>query len=236
MQGQWLRGTAYYRCRFPDQYASANKLPHPRNVYLREDQLVAPLDDWLLTALAPAQLEATIEAMYASQHDNLPEPCADSIQQIIEDCDRKIANYRALLDAGTDSTLVAGWIAETTAERVAAEAQQRARQAPARGARLSRLQIRELITAVGDIRTAIRRADAVPAKTAVYQRLGIRLVYLPAENSVRAEANLGPDAISPDVVGIGSVSEGRHLPDAYAIRLTGLLIPSPDGSQHRSRT
>jgi hypothetical protein len=27
---------AYYRCRFPDQYAMANRLAHPRNVYPRE--------------------------------------------------------------------------------------------------------------------------------------------------------------------------------------------------------
>ena len=46
-------------------------------------------------------------------------------QQVIDDCDRKITNYRALLDAGTDPTLVAGWIAEVTATRVAAQARQR---------------------------------------------------------------------------------------------------------------
>jgi hypothetical protein len=67
MQGHWLREAAYYRCRCPDEYAIASKLAHPRNVYLREDQLVEPLDDWLLTTLAPHNLEATIDAMFASQ-------------------------------------------------------------------------------------------------------------------------------------------------------------------------
>jgi hypothetical protein len=42
----------------------------PCNVYLREDQLLGPLDDWLLTALARARLKATIEAMHASQPDD----------------------------------------------------------------------------------------------------------------------------------------------------------------------
>ena len=28
MQSQWLRDMSYYRCRFPDQYAIANRLAH----------------------------------------------------------------------------------------------------------------------------------------------------------------------------------------------------------------
>jgi site-specific DNA recombinase len=137
-------------------------------------------------------------------------------QQTIAECDRKIANYRALLDAGTDPALVAGWIAETTALRATAEAQQRRRQPPTRQARLTRQQIRGLITAVGDLRTAIRRAEAKPAKTALYQQLRVRLTYDPGNNSVQAEADLGPDA-----VGNGFVPEDQHLPDAYTIPLVG---------------
>lgn len=89
MQAQWLRGMPYYRCRFPDQYATANGLTHPRNIYLREDHLVGPLDNWLLTALAPNPLHTTIEAMSASQPDATAEPQVDPIQQTIDDCDRK---------------------------------------------------------------------------------------------------------------------------------------------------
>jgi site-specific DNA recombinase len=207
MQGQWLREMPYYRCRFPDEYANANKLAHPRNVYLREDQLVPPLDEWLLTALAPPRLEASIDAMYSSQPAATDAATGDPDQEVIDECDRKLANYRSLLDAGTDSTLVAGWIAEVTAERVAAQGRQRQRLARQGGARLSKGEIRELVTAVGDLRVALRRADAKPAKMEVYQRLGIRLTYHPARNVVRAEAEVGPDA-----VGIGFVSEGGLEP------------------------
>lgn len=61
--------------------------------------------------------------------------------------------------------------------------------------RLTRQQIRGLITAVDDLRAAIRRAEAKPAKTALYQQLRVRLTYDPGNNSVRAEADLGPDAV-----------------------------------------
>jgi hypothetical protein len=35
MQGHWVNAQSYYRCRYPAEYAIANKIDHPRNVYLR---------------------------------------------------------------------------------------------------------------------------------------------------------------------------------------------------------
>jgi site-specific DNA recombinase len=32
MQGSWNNGQAYYRCRFPEQYALANRVDHPKVV------------------------------------------------------------------------------------------------------------------------------------------------------------------------------------------------------------
>ena len=58
---------AYYRCRFPAEYALANKLQHPRNVFVREDEVLARLDAWLARQFDPARLPATIEALAASQ-------------------------------------------------------------------------------------------------------------------------------------------------------------------------
>ncbi|GAA3473075.1 zinc ribbon domain-containing protein [Nonomuraea roseola] len=53
MQGQWINQAPYYRCRFPEEYALANHLVHPRNVYLREDNIVPYLDRWLGRLFAP---------------------------------------------------------------------------------------------------------------------------------------------------------------------------------------
>jgi hypothetical protein len=165
-------------------------------------------------------------SMYTSQPPNTIETPVDLAQQTITECDRKIANYRALIDAGTDPNLIAGWIAETTAARAAAQAQQRSRPPSTRQPRLTRQQIRGLITAVGDLRAAIRRADLKPMKSALYQRLRVRLTYDPGTNSVRAEADLGPDA-----VGIGSVSEGGLEPPrplrALAPQASASAIPPP---------
>ena len=56
MQGTWNNDEPYYRCRFPENYASANRIAHPRNVYLRESRLVGPLEAWLASACSPRQV------------------------------------------------------------------------------------------------------------------------------------------------------------------------------------
>jgi len=58
MQGTWNNDEPYYRCRFPGEYAAANGIAHPRNVYLRERRLVRPLDAWLTQALPTALTQA----------------------------------------------------------------------------------------------------------------------------------------------------------------------------------
>ncbi|MEU7876186.1 hypothetical protein [Dactylosporangium sp. NPDC049140] len=66
---------AYYRCRFPQEYALANAIDHPRNVILREDILVDPLDAWLASAFDPVGRRDTICALAeASRADDGPDP------------------------------------------------------------------------------------------------------------------------------------------------------------------
>lgn len=44
MEGSWNNGRPHYRCKFPTEYAVANKIDHPRTVYVREDQILDELD------------------------------------------------------------------------------------------------------------------------------------------------------------------------------------------------
>lgn len=62
MQGTWNNDEPYYRCRFPEKYASANRIAHPRNVYLRESRLLGPLDSWLAAACSPRQIGAQLHS------------------------------------------------------------------------------------------------------------------------------------------------------------------------------
>lgn len=108
MQGSINHGLPHYRCRFPNEYALANHVEHPRAVYLRENQIVPALDHWLTRTLTPGQIEATLTALVDSQADPNGDSSAD--EKVVADCDRKIVNYRAALDAGTDPKIVTEWI------------------------------------------------------------------------------------------------------------------------------
>jgi hypothetical protein len=50
MQSHWGNGAPYYRCRFPAEYALANRVEHPLNVNLREDAVIGHVDQWLASA------------------------------------------------------------------------------------------------------------------------------------------------------------------------------------------
>ena len=111
MQGQQNHGAPYYRCRFPEEYAQANRVPHPRNVYLREDALLPALDRWLGKYFAPHRRADTIATIVTAQGGDGEDTAALLARQTINECDRKLARYRATLEALDDSTdpaIVAG--------------------------------------------------------------------------------------------------------------------------------
>lgn len=94
---------------------------------LRQDALLGPLDRWLASKFEPLHLNAAIEELLAAtslRPKALPEE--DGIDAKIADCDRKLAQYRATLDAGGDPATVVGWITETETERARCNAVKRA--------------------------------------------------------------------------------------------------------------
>jgi hypothetical protein len=60
MQGQHSHGVAYYRCSYPEEYALANNIDLPRNVIMREETLIRPVDTWLFQEFSPLQRRQTI--------------------------------------------------------------------------------------------------------------------------------------------------------------------------------
>ncbi|MEU8157155.1 hypothetical protein AB0B94_26150 [Micromonospora sp. NPDC048986] len=187
MQGQYNHGDAYYRCRFPQEYALANEVEHPRNIYLREDALTNPLDEWLASAFTPDHLDQTISAMCDAQPTD-PTPPTAAAQATIAACDAKLAQYRGALDAGADPAPVAGWITQTQAERARAEADLQTTQRT-EPRRMSRSQIADLVRTLGDIVAVLRDADP-DDKAEVYRQLGLRLVYQTETQTVRAAVDL----------------------------------------------
>ncbi|GGM73753.1 putative recombinase [Longimycelium tulufanense] len=187
MQGQRNHDESYYRCRFPQQYALAQGLEHPRNVYLRERELVDPLEHWLGRVFDPDYLEDTVRRLAAAAGDTTTTAAPVAAAQArIQRCEARLAQYRAALDAGADPVLVAEWIAEVEAERTAATAELKAHKQRTR--QLTADDIRHLVHNSTKARRALRRAKPED-KNELYRQLGLRLVYQPERHLVSAEVN-----------------------------------------------
>ncbi|MGO8873381.1 MAG: recombinase family protein [Acidimicrobiales bacterium] len=198
MSGSWNHDQAHYRCGFPNEYAGATG-KHPRWVYLKEADVTPARDGWLLKHFDPENIDATIAAMVAAQApDDAAAARAEAARRRILDCDDRLAKYRAALDKGADPEVVAGWMAEVGAERLAA---QRELDGTTETAPLTGDEVRTLVQLV---RTGlIGLAKAPPAqRAAMYATMGLRLTYYPEDDTLDIESR--PAACTQVRVGGGT--------------------------------
>jgi site-specific DNA recombinase len=176
MQGQWNHGRAYYRCKFTEDYPDGD-LEHPRSIYVKESALLPGLDAWLGSLFDDDHIDDTCAALAgASEPDPEAQNRDQQLRTDIADCDRRISNYRQLLDDGNTVTLAAQWIAETQRERTALE-RQLGRHIP--GGELTAKEVQALVSALRDIVAVLADADS-DDKADLYAKLGISLRYDPA--------------------------------------------------------
>jgi site-specific DNA recombinase len=191
MQGSWNNDQSYYRCAFPDQYATTTHVRHPRAVYLHEAEVLPELDIWLSKALNPAHLPATIEDLAAGQGDAISPELA-SLRDEIDGYDRQLAQYRASLDAGGDTAVIGQWITETQTKKLAADARQRAATGTRTGpARMTKDQITVTVNAITGFINALRYATTED-KAEIYTGLNLHLTYNPGPRTVTTRAEIGP--------------------------------------------
>jgi len=166
-------------------YALANKVDHPKTVYVREDVIVPRLDAWFATLFDPENLDATCEALaMADGVDEAAEAQLEAARRKTADCDSRLAKYRAALDAGAEAAVVAGWMAEVQGERLRAEIDLGA---AVPGERMTREQVRTLVLALHDIASVLATADP-KLKAEVYAELGIGVAYDHERRVVTVEA------------------------------------------------
>jgi site-specific DNA recombinase len=102
LQGQWIRAEAYYRCRYPAEYAAASGFQHPKSVYLREADVIGRLDTWLAELVSPVNLDHTCQILATASRSDPTGDQRRAVQQVLADCQRRLDRYRAALEAGTD--------------------------------------------------------------------------------------------------------------------------------------
>ncbi len=206
MQGEWNNGMPYYRCRFPQEYALANRVAHPRNVYLREGAIAPELEKWLGRLFTPWNIDRTVDLLaqryevpMATDHERA------SLERQLAETDRKLDQYRAALDAGADPVVVAGWMKEEQSRK--AGFQRRLDRLPVAQTRtFDRDALAAALRELGDKVKVLRNAD--PARKAkIYADIGIELLFDPSKQEVLVSAKRNQDSI-----GYESVSEGGLEP------------------------
>jgi hypothetical protein len=156
-------------------------------VYLREEQLLPKLDAWLSRKFDPVAFTSAVREFEASRPDeSKPDQGA---QQEIAECDAKLRQHRAALEAGADPVLGTSWMKETQARRALAEARLKK---PAGRRRMTQEEIMTLATEMGGIMQALKDGDPAD-KAEIYSRIGLTLTYYPQEKRVAAEAR--PESI-----------------------------------------
>ena len=106
----------------------------------------------------------------------------------IAECDRKLAQYRAALDAGAGPATVAGWIAETEAEKQNyALAMRRSRST----AGMTEEEIKSVVDKLTDVIQVLSTANA-DDKSEIFRQLGLRLTYHPGRRIVEAKIEPTP--------------------------------------------
>ena len=115
MQGQWNHGQAYYRCKHSGQ---PSRDPHPTSVCVREEALIPGTDSWLCTLFDEEHIDDTAQILAgAGEGDVEVETRQAELRKRIRDCDRRLQNYRAALDEGSEVATIAKWIADVERER-----------------------------------------------------------------------------------------------------------------------
>ncbi len=78
------------------------------NTHLREDAVIGRVDKWLAREFVPHPMSETLRALAESHQPDAPHKNEnDGTSAKIAECDRKLAQYRAALDAGGNSATVA---------------------------------------------------------------------------------------------------------------------------------
>jgi site-specific DNA recombinase len=190
MQGSWNNDQPYYRCTYPSEYARTNHVQHPRSVYLREAEIVPELDRWLAKAFDPARLPETLDALAAAQVTEVS-PETASLREDIAESDRRLAQYRAALDAGGDPAVIGQWITDAQARKLVAEAQLHAHDAEpsATARRMSKAEIAAVVNSITGLMTALRHATAAD-KAGIYAGLALHLTYNPGPRTVTTRAEI----------------------------------------------
>ncbi len=174
LQGNLVRGHAFYRCRVSSDYPVAVN-DHPRTLAVREDRLLPHVDAWLCDLFSADRIEAT--AAQIVEEDSLghrEDPAIARARATLSECERKLSKHLDGLEAGIPAEVIASRIAATQREKSAAEAVLAT--APPSPKPLLLELVLETLTALRDLPELLDRIEQAD-RAALYQALGLTVRY-----------------------------------------------------------
>ena len=216
LQGNTVRGYSLYRCRMSSDYASPLK-DHPPCLSVREDRLLAHIDQWLSKLFTPENIEATATSIVtADSEDRREDPEVARARITLVESDRKLAKHLDGLEAGIPAEVIAPRIAATQREKAAAEAVLAS--APPTPQPLTLDEVIETLSMLRDLPEllgAIEQAD----RAALYQALGLHVTYrrVGAVEQVRLRTSLR--AVDLERVGVRGPEENSLVPALRSVDL-----------------
>jgi site-specific DNA recombinase len=209
MQASWNHGNAYYRCKFPAEYAVTTE-QHFKTIYVRESSIVPSLDSWIATLFEDEHVDGTCDSV-GQMSDLVPDDHERQakVRAQITDCDLKLAKYRALLERDGDLDVVGAWIAEITRERSRLE---RDIGRKPTGHQFTAVEIKAMVRQLKNIVDILNNADP-ETQRAVYDELGVKLTYFP---DGRVHVGAAAPLVSP-----GKPSHGSEGPRVLVVSVGG---------------
>jgi site-specific DNA recombinase len=216
LQGNTVRGYSLYRCRVSSDYASPLK-DHSPCLSVREDRLLAHIDQWLSKLFTPENIEATATSIVtADSEDRREDPEVARARITLVESERKLAKHLDGLEAGIPAEVIAPRIAAAQREKAAAEAVLAS--APPTPQPLTLDEVIETLSMLRDLPEllgAVEQAD----RAALYQALGLRITYrrVGAAEQVRLRTSLR--AVDLERVGVRGLEENSLVPALRSVDL-----------------
>jgi hypothetical protein len=173
MEGTWRKaktgetGRVLYRCALRHNRALTQDFPdHPNTLYLSEDAILEPLDQWIASI-------TTSEALAEHQGPSAQTTTSTRLRAKLAEVDRKIASLIAAIEAGVDLPLVSEQLNRRARERDGLEAELRSLP---RERVLSPTEMRQALDQLGGIANILAGADS-STREKIYNSLGVQMVY-----------------------------------------------------------
>jgi site-specific DNA recombinase len=216
LQGNTVRGHAFYRCKASRDYPVPQDT-HPPSLAVREDRLLPHVDQWLLNLFAPDRVELTAaQVVEADAEGNREDAGVARARLALIECERKLARHLDGLEAGIAAEVIVPRIAAAQREKEAAKAVLATAPPPPKA--LTFGEVIETLSALHGLPELLDRIEQAD-RAALYQALGLTVRYRRVGSSEEVKLTSTLQTVDLERVGKSATSQKAQVPGLPAVDL-----------------